>query len=91
VERRIADEFVSRELDVTGTNGLGVRIEREVVEGRPATILLQAAENAELLVLGSSRHGALASVVLGAVGEECARHAPCPLVIVGEHGSDGIP
>ena len=81
-EQRIAEEFVERELDEAGAYGVGIHIEREVVEAAPAPTLLAAAAGADLLVLGSSRHGPLADVVLGAVGEECVRHAPCPVVIV---------
>jgi len=81
-ERRIAEDLVERELDEAGAYAAGIHIEREVVEGAPAQALLAAAQGADLLVLGSSRHGALAGLVLGAVGQECVQHAPCPLVIV---------
>jgi nucleotide-binding universal stress UspA family protein len=90
-ERRIAEELVERELEATGARSARIEIDREVVEGSPARTLLDAAEGADLLVLGSSRHGALAGVVLGAVGQECVRHAPCPIVIVRGSGRDGIP
>lgn len=81
-EQQIAKELLERELDATGAYAAGIHIEREVVEGAPAETLLAAAKGAELLVLGSSRHGTLAGVVLGAVGQKCIQHAPCPLVIV---------
>jgi nucleotide-binding universal stress UspA family protein len=73
-------------LDATGAGRAGIHIERKVAEGKPAPSLLDAAEGADLLVLGSSRHGTLAGIVLGAVGQECVRHAPCPLVIVRASG-----
>lgn len=81
-ERRVAEDLFERELAATGIEASGVRIERELVEGPAAPTLLAAAQSAELLVIGSSRHGSLAGLVLGAVGQECAQHAPCPLVIV---------
>jgi nucleotide-binding universal stress UspA family protein len=90
-ERRIADDLVERELEATGARAARIEIDREVVEGSPARTLLDAAEGADLLVLGSSRHGALAGVVLGAVGQQCIRYAPCPIVIVRAGGRDGIP
>ena len=90
-ERRIAEDLVERELDAVGAAGRPtIRIERQVVEGPTARTLLDAAEGADLLVLGSSRHGTLAGIVLGAVGQECVQHAPCPLVIVRASGRDGI-
>jgi nucleotide-binding universal stress UspA family protein len=51
-------------LDATGAGRAGIHIERKVAEGKPAPSLLDAAEGADLLVLGSSRHGTLAGIVL---------------------------
>jgi nucleotide-binding universal stress UspA family protein len=81
-EHRIAKELVEREFERTGIEATGVSIEAELVEGEPARVLLAAAQDADLLVIGSSRHGTVASVILGAVVEQCVRHAPCPVVIV---------
>jgi nucleotide-binding universal stress UspA family protein len=81
-EHRIAKELVEREFERTGIEATGVSIEAELVEGEPARVLLAAAQDADLLVIGSSRHGTVASVILGAVAEQCVRHAPCPVVIV---------
>jgi nucleotide-binding universal stress UspA family protein len=53
-----------------------------VVEGRAAQVLVDAAEGAELLVLGSRGHGGLAEALLGSVGQYCVHHAPCPVVIM---------
>jgi nucleotide-binding universal stress UspA family protein len=52
------------------------------VEGHPATVLVEQARNAELLVVGSRGHGAASSLLLGSVSQSIAHHAPCPLVIV---------
>jgi len=59
-----------------------VPITLNVIEGHPAAALLAAAEDASLLVVGSRGHGAFTGVLLGSVGEHCAHHAKCPLVIV---------
>jgi nucleotide-binding universal stress UspA family protein len=56
------------------------------VEGRPAPVLLQAAEDAELLVVGSRGRGAFAGMVLGSVSEHCLHHASCPVVVVHRRG-----
>jgi nucleotide-binding universal stress UspA family protein len=79
-ERRLAEELLDRELAATGTTG--VRIEPELVEGPPAKTLLDAAQSADLLVIGSDRHGKVADIPLGRVGRSCLRHSPCPVVIV---------
>lgn len=60
----------------------GVEIEGELVEGHAVTELLKAARNAELLVVGTRGRGGFAGLLLGSVSQQCAHHAPCPLVIV---------
>jgi nucleotide-binding universal stress UspA family protein len=57
-------------------------IAREVVEGRPVKVLVDAATDADLLVLGSHGHGRLHHVALGSVSESCIREATCPVVVV---------
>ena len=59
-----------------------VEVRLRVVEGRAAQVLLDAAERAELLVLGSRGHGGLAEALLGSVGQYCVHHAPCPVVVM---------
>ncbi len=60
----------------------GVDIERAAVEGGPARVLVEAAEGADLLVVGSRGHGGFAELLLGSVSQQCAHHASCPVVIV---------
>ncbi len=62
------------------TDGLEVR--QQVVEGHPAPVLLERAEQADLLVVGCRGRGEFAGMVLGSVSAYCAAHAPCPVVIV---------
>jgi len=81
-ERGLAEELLDRELAATGVEATGVRIEPELVEGPPAKTLIDAAQHADLLVIGSDRRGRLAHEPLGRVGRECVQHAPCPVVIV---------
>jgi nucleotide-binding universal stress UspA family protein len=59
-----------------------VEIEQRVVLGPPASALLAAARDAELLVVGSRGHGGFTGLLLGSVSQQCAQHAPCPVVIV---------
>ena len=60
----------------------GVTISSIVTEGVPAAVLCEAAEDADLLVIGHGRHHALRKRVLGSVGTEVLQYAPCPVVIV---------
>jgi nucleotide-binding universal stress UspA family protein len=53
-----------------------------VVEGRAGQVLVEAAEGADLLVVGSRGHGGMAEALLGSVGQYCVHHASCPVVIM---------
>ncbi len=61
-----------------------VHVDLQVLEGYPGRALVQAAQGAELLVVGSRGRGALGRMLLGSVGLYSASHAPCPVLIVRE-------
>jgi nucleotide-binding universal stress UspA family protein len=62
-----------------------------VVRGYPGVVLTDAAADADMLVVGTRGHGALASSLLGSVGRFCADHTTAPLVIVPEDDNDHEP
>jgi nucleotide-binding universal stress UspA family protein len=66
---------------VAGTES-AVEISALVVEGTPARVLLDAAADADLLVVGSRGHGEFAGALLGSVSLAVASHAKCPVVII---------
>ena len=53
-----------------------------VVEGGPGAVLLEAAESADLIVVGSRGHGGFTGLLLGSVGQQVTGHAACPVVVV---------
>ncbi len=59
-----------------------VAVERLVAQGHPAPVVLEAARDAEMIVLGSRGHGAFTGMLLGSVTEYVSSHAHCPVVIV---------
>jgi nucleotide-binding universal stress UspA family protein len=65
---------------VPGTSS--VVFEVIVVPGAPAEHLVQIAEGAALLVVGSRGRGGLRSTLLGSVALHCVTHATCPVVVV---------
>jgi nucleotide-binding universal stress UspA family protein len=58
------------------------RVHRHVIEGHPARALLDAATDADLLVVGSRGHGGFNGMLLGSVSQHVIAHAPCPVVVV---------
>ncbi|MBE9376303.1 universal stress protein [Saccharopolyspora sp. HNM0983] len=73
------DETVDAILVETGT---AVSVQRDLEHGHAAQVLLDAAQQADLLVVGSRGHGSFYGALLGSVSQRCAQHAQCPVVIV---------
>ena len=59
-----------------------------VAEGDVSASLITAAKAADMLVLGSRGRGGFAGLKLGSVSQECAQHAPCPVVIIKQLGDN---
>ncbi|MEO6357714.1 MAG: universal stress protein [Ferruginibacter sp.] len=59
-------------------------ISTAVIEGYPKSVILQEAEKfgANLIVVGSHGHGAIAGFLLGSVSQAVALHARCSVEIV---------
>jgi nucleotide-binding universal stress UspA family protein len=52
--------------------------------GKPVAEILDCArtDSADLIVIGSHGHGALAQMILGSVADRVVRQAPCPVLMV---------
>jgi nucleotide-binding universal stress UspA family protein len=82
-QRERAERISAREVDaIIAELGTSTPIAREVVEGHPVPVLVEAANAARLLVLGSHGNGRVHHAVLGSISEECVRLATCPVVII---------
>jgi nucleotide-binding universal stress UspA family protein len=79
--QRAAEELLERAIgEVRGIEA--IEIERHVVEGGAAQVLIAVAVGADLLVVGSRGHGGFVGLMLGSVSHQCVSHAPCPVVVV---------
>ncbi|MFD3335328.1 universal stress protein [Streptomyces sp. NPDC058700] len=88
-QERVA-EAVVREAEATIAGRYpDLGLTAEVLGDTPATALLGTAERAEMLVIGSRGHGAVAGFLLGSYGQQITAAATCPVVAV--RSRDGEP
>jgi nucleotide-binding universal stress UspA family protein len=82
----VADDATERvRTFITETLGgeTDVEITPVAVQGEQASAaLVDAAKDADLLVVGSRGAGGFSGLLLGSVSQQCTHHAPCPIVIV---------
>ena len=78
----IAKHTLDEAIGSLGDQAAGVTIRPLVIQGLPAQVLLDTAEGADLLVVGSRGHGGFADALLGSVSQHCVHHAPCPVVVM---------
>jgi nucleotide-binding universal stress UspA family protein len=55
-----------------------------VVVGEPLPVILAAARRADAIVMATTGRGALSHVFLGSIAEKVVRHAPVPVLTIGE-------
>lgn len=77
-----ADEYLEALLRDKLGEQPDVEVLRRVAEGPAARVLLEAAQGADMLVVGSRGRGGFAGLMLGSVSDQCAQHAPCLVVVV---------
>lgn len=75
-----ARELVEKSLADAGKD-IG-EVEHTVVRGTPTRSIIDAAEDADLIVVGARGLGGFRGLLLGSVSQQLARHADRPLVVV---------
>ncbi|HEY2206977.1 MAG TPA: universal stress protein [Pseudonocardia sp.] len=58
------------------------RVHVRQLRGHPAEALLEAAADADLLVVGSRGRGGFTGMMLGSVSQQLVVHAQCPVVVL---------
>lgn len=79
---RRAKETQAAAIEATIPDDGTVRVEAEIREGSAPWVLVEAAKDADMLVVGSRGVGRFRERLLGSVSQHCAHHATCPIVIV---------
>ena len=67
---------------LAGLAGTPPQITVKVTPGSPAPELLEAAQDADMVVVGSRGSGGFARLMLGSVSTQVVHHATCPVVVV---------
>jgi nucleotide-binding universal stress UspA family protein len=80
---KAAHEALEREIEEANA-ATGVTVERVVDEGPAADVILDASKDAELVVVGTRGHGALASLVLGSTSQQVIHRAHGPVAVIPE-------
>ncbi|HMD47056.1 MAG TPA: universal stress protein [Acidimicrobiales bacterium] len=80
----IATQTLAAAVDLAASVDPDLTIESETRFGSVVDGLREASVEAQLLVVGARGHGGFSDLLVGAVGQQCAHHAPCPVVIVRE-------
>ncbi|HUH53304.1 MAG TPA: universal stress protein [Microbacteriaceae bacterium] len=80
-QRLAAEEAIA--IGVAGLSGRypDLEIKREIIQAAPVAALLQSAEDAELLVVGSRGRGAISRLLLGSVSHGVLQALPCPVIV----------
>ena len=78
----IARRVLAEAVDQTLGPGREVDVRQRVIGGHPAQTLVDMAQGALLLVVGSRGFGTFSAALLGSVAQHCVQHAPCPVVVV---------
>lgn len=80
--RTEVEESVDAVLHEAGLDRSAAPVEVRAVEGKPVEVLLAAASDADLLVVGRTGHGGFTGLLLGSVSRHCVEHADCTVVVV---------
>lgn len=80
--RHERDRFERGVHDAVKASGRDRTIERQFVDGRPATVLVDAGSSADLLVVGERGHRGMSGLLLGSVATEVLHRAPCAVAVV---------
>lgn len=75
-------EILDEAIASVGAGNLPARVERSSLEGGAASVVLDLAKGADLVVMGSRGVAGFKAALLGSVADQVAHHAPCPVVVI---------
>ncbi len=82
--REAAEQFVAEAAQVARSTVPQLDVETEVVEASGTVALLEAGQDAALIVVGTRGLGGFSGLVVGSTATQLAVYAPCPVIVVRE-------
>lgn len=79
---KAAEEIARQAADRAQTKYPGLRVDLAVTEGRAEEVIVQAAADASIIVVGARGRGDFASLLLGSVSRDVIQHAECAVYVV---------
>ena len=79
--REASEQVLAESLAKVGGPG-DVTVTQHVGAGGPASVLVEHAKDADLLVIGARGLGGFRGMLLGSVTQQVVAHAPCPVVVI---------
>nr|WP_163549910.1 universal stress protein [Candidatus Frankia nodulisporulans] len=77
-----AEQLLADTVTATLDDDLDLDLHLIAVDDSASRALLLAAQDAQLLVVGTRGHGGFAELVLGSTAHQCVLHAPCPVAVL---------
>jgi nucleotide-binding universal stress UspA family protein len=77
-----AEAMIAESIAAVFGSELPLWLHWSVRPGSPAKVLIDASNNADLLIVGSRGHGGVMGLLLGSVSAACAESAHCPVLIM---------
>jgi len=77
-----ARQRLSEALTAVFGDKLPAWVRAELRPGPPASVLVEAGRDADLVVVGSRGHGGFVGALLGSVSTAVVHHAACPVLVV---------
>ncbi len=79
--RHDAERILAEAVAVARETGPSVSVGTDLITGSPASVLINAARDAELVVLGDRGLGGFSGLLLGSVAVQLAAHSPVPVLV----------
>jgi nucleotide-binding universal stress UspA family protein len=80
--RDAAQEETDSVLGMIGTESRPPSVTVRAVSGLPSEVLLDAAGDADMIVVGSRGAGGFKRLLMGSVSSQVSQHAHCPVVVI---------